>query len=198
MYVPTSGTSITIYSGSSGSTTTTTTADGFPIGEWEALWYVVTPGQASSTVNSQYVITSYTNSTWKPNSNWLLLAVRSGETSQQPYLKFIPTNANYYTWKTPAWGTNWGNYGNSYNTGGYYRDGDGIVHLKGLVTGGSYGNSATLFTLPVGFRPGGRCLFTVITDNAHGRLDITTTGQVIPYVGSGWLSLDGISFKAEQ
>ena len=198
MYVPTSGTSITIYSGSSGSTTTTTTADGFPIGGWQALWYVVTPGQSSSSVNSQYVITSYTNSTWKPNSNWLLLAVRSSETSQQPYLKFIPTNGNYYTWIAPTFGTNWVNYGGSYNTAGYYRDGDGVVHLKGLVTGGSYSSSALLFTLPAGFRPVGRCVFSIISNQAHGRLDINTNGNVIPYVGSSWLSLDGISFKAEQ
>jgi hypothetical protein len=198
MYVPASGTTITYYNVNNTISTTTTTADGFPIDSWEALWYVVTPGQSNPTVNSQYVITNYVNSLWKPNSNWLLLAVRNGDTSYQDYLKFIPTNGNYYTWKTPAWGTNWGNYGGSYNTGGYYKDGDGIVHLKGLVTGGSYGSSATLFTLPAGFRPGGRCLFTIITDNAHGRLDIKTTGQVIPYVGSGWLSLDGISFKAEQ
>ena len=95
-------------------------------------------------------------------------------------------------------GTNWVNFGGAYNTAGYYRDGDGVVYLKGLVTGGSYSGSATLFTLPAGFRPGGRCLFSVISNQAHGRLDIYNTGQVSPQVGSGWLSLDGISFKAEQ
>ena len=198
MYVPTSGTSITHYDENNTITTKATTADGFPIERWEALWYVVTPGQSSSTVNSQYVITSYVNSLWKPNSNWLLLAVRNGETSQQPYLKFIPTNGNYYTWIAPTFGTDWGNYGGSYNTAGYYRDGDGVVHLRGLVTGGTYGDSATLFTLPIGFRPEGRKLFSTITDNNFGRLDITTAGQVIPYIGSGWVSLDGISFKAYQ
>ena len=198
MYVPTSGTSITHYDENNTITTKATTADGFPIEEWEALWYVVTPGQSTSTVNSQYVITNYGNSLWKPNSNWLLLAVRSGETSQQPYLKFIPTNGNYYTWIAPTFATNWGNYGGSYNTAGYYRDGDGIVYLRGLVTGGSYGSNETLFTLPAGFRPESRELFSVISDQAHGRLDITADGQVIPYVGSSWISLDGISFKAVQ
>tara|TARA_B100001564_G_C20470527_1_gene592415 strand:- start:46 stop:861 length:816 start_codon:yes stop_codon:yes gene_type:complete len=198
MYVPASGTSITYYNVNNTISTKTTTADGFPIGEWEALWYVVTPGQSNSTVNSQYVITNYINSLWKPNSNWLLLAVRSGETSQQPYLKFIPTNGNYYTWIAPTFGTNWGNYGGTYNTAGYYRDGDGIVHLRGLVTGGSYGSTGTIFTLPAGFRPGGRHLFSIISNQAHGRLDIKSTGQVIPYVGASWISLDGISFKAEQ
>jgi hypothetical protein len=198
MYVPTSGTSITYYDGNNTISTVSTTADGFPIGEWEALWYVVTPGQSNSTVNSQYVITRYTNALWKPNSNWLLLAVRSGETSQQPYLKFTPTNGNYYTWIAPTFGTNWGNFGSGYNTAGYYRDGDGIVHLRGLVTGGSYSDTATLFTLPAGFRPGGRCLFSINSNNAHGRLDITSDGRVIPYIGSSWISLDGISFKAEQ
>ena len=198
MQVPTSGTSITYYDGNNTISTVSTTADGFPIGEWEALWYVVTPGQSYSTVNSQYVITRYINALWKPNSNWLLLAVRSGETSQQPYLKFIPTNGNYYTWIAPTFGTNWGNFGSSYTTAGYYRDGDGIVHLKGLVTGGSYSDTETLFTLPTGFRPGRRYLFSVISNNAHGRLDITSDGRVIPYIGSSWISLDGISFKAEQ
>ena len=197
MFVPPSGTTITYYN--NGTTTTKSiTADGFPIGEWEALWYVVTPGQASSSVNSQYVITSYTNSTWKPNSNWLLLAVRSGETSQQPYLKFIPTNGNYYTWIAPTFENSWANYSTDYNYAGYYRDGDGIVRLRGLVKDGT--TSATIFTLPVGFRPTKRELFVAISSATNvSRLDVAPTGEVTHNGGgNGWFSLDGITFKAIQ
>ena len=199
MYVPTSGTSITYYNQNNTISTALTTADGFPIGEWEALWYVVTPGQTTSTVNSQYIITNYINSLWKPNSNWLLLAVRNGESSQQPYLKFIPTNGNYYTWTGLPFVNSWTNYGGSYNPGGYYRDGDGIVHLRGLITAGT---SYIICTLPAGYRPGYRVLTTGHTATyAACRVDITTGGEIsLQYstYNNGWVSLDGIHFKAEQ
>jgi len=200
MYTPASGTSITYYNGSSGVSSITTTADGFPVGQWEALWYVVNPGQTNGTVNSQYVITDYPNDTWKPNSNWILLAVHNGDSAGggSTYLKFMPTNGNFYKWITPTFENSWANYSTDYNYAGYYRDGDGIVRLRGLVKNGT--TSATIFTLPVGFRPTKQELFVAISSATNvSRVDVKPTGEVHHNGGSnGWFSLDGITFKAYQ
>ena len=83
---PVSGT-ITYFSGSSGSTTATCTAAGVPMGAWQALYYVVTPGQASGTDQTRFRLVSYTNSSWNPDSNWILICVRNGDSQQ---LKWLP------------------------------------------------------------------------------------------------------------
>jgi hypothetical protein len=101
-------------------------------------------------------------------------------------------------WTAPALGFNWVNYGGGYNPVGYYKDRQGMVHLRGLIKNGPAGENATLFTLPAGYRPAARQLHATLTnDNVAGRIDITADGRVIPWVSNpGWLSLDGISFRA--
>jgi hypothetical protein len=201
MYLPATGTSIIHYSGTTGVSSITTTADGFPIGTWEALWYVVTPGQSHATVNSQYVITDHHNDTWKPNSNWILLAVHNGDSAGggSTYLKFMPTNGNFYKWIALPFVNAWVSYDSTYNPGSYYRDGDGVVHLRGLIKNGT---STTICTLPEGFRPEGRLLTHCISNGyPASRIDITTAGVVTlehSTYDAGWLSLEGISFKAYQ
>jgi hypothetical protein len=201
MYLPATGTSIIHYSGTTGVSSITTTADGFPIGTWEALWYVVTPGQSHATVNSQYVITDHHNDTWKPNSNWILLAVHNGDSAGggSTYLKFMPTNGNFYKWIALPFVNAWVSYDSTYNTGAYYRDGDGVVHLRGLIKSGT---STTICTLPIGFRPEGRVLTRCISNGyPASRIDITTSGVVTlehSTYNAGWVGLDGISFKAYQ
>ncbi len=72
-----------------------------------------------------------------------------------------------------------------------------MVHLRGLVKGGAVGNK-TIFVLPAGYRPAKRELHVVCTNaNVSGRTDIITDGRVVPVAGNaGWLSLDGITFRA--
>lgn len=103
-------------------------------------------------------------------------------------------------WQSVSFTNGWGNYGSSYNTAGYFKDSQGIVHLKGLVKGGTIGGSSTIFTLPVGYRPAKRELQIVAShpNGSVGRCDILSNGQVLAYHGnSGWFSLDGITFKAD-
>lgn len=200
MYVPASGTSITYYDGSTNTQTAVTTdADGFPLNAWEALWYVVTPGQSNSTVNSQYVITDYRNSLWKPNSNWLLIAFVNGDTAYEDHLKFIPTGGTFHVWTGLPFVNSWVNYSNGYNPGGYYRDGDGVVYLQGLIKSGT---ASTICTLPSGYRPGYRILTNGHTSSYGAcRVDITALGEITlqhSTYSNTWVSLDGIHFKAEQ
>lgn len=200
MYMPASGTSITYYDGSTNTQTAVTTdAAGFPLNAWEALWYVVTPGQSNSTVNSQYVITDYRNSNWRPNSNWLLIAFVNGDTAYEDHLKFIPTGGTFHVWTGLPFVNSWVNYSNEYNPGGYYRDGDGIVRLRGLIKSGT---ASTICTLPSGYRPGYRILTNGHTSSYTAcRVDITTGGEITlqhSTYSNTWVSLDGIHFKAEQ
>lgn len=71
------------------------------------------------------------------------------------------------------------NVGGSNETAGYFKDDRGIVHVKGVVVGVT--NSATIFTLPVGYRPAEHIqVATAVSSgaDAYARLEILNTGVV--------------------
>jgi hypothetical protein len=89
--------------------------------------------------------------------------------------------------------------GGGYNVPGYFRDKNGIVHLKGLVTPKENGEGTTIFILKDGYRPARQELQTVNSDNNFARCDIYTDGRVFAfYVKKDWFSLDGITFRADH
>lgn len=104
----------------------------------------------------------------------------------------------------------WENYGDGYNTAGFYRDPLGVVHLKGLVrsdftiTGspchpGVFADE--FFTLPPGYRPAATEIAPTLHQNATARIDIETTGRISvctpdAWENNDWFLLDGISFRA--
>lgn len=89
----------------------------------------------------------------------------------------------------------WANFGGAYNPAGYYKDKQGIVHLRGLLASGIIGSSA--FTLPVGYRPANTEMFPTVSNGAFGVARVLNTGDVVPFSGSNaFFSLDGITFKA--
>ncbi|WP_285856889.1 phage tail spike protein [Mesobacillus subterraneus] len=97
-------------------------------------------------------------------------------------------------WIAPTLLNGMANYGSIYMTAGYYKDAMGFVHLRGFLTGGADGK--TLFTLPVGYRPSLRQLFSCWSNNSagNGRIDVDTSGNVIAVSAGNWLALDGIYF----
>lgn len=99
------------------------------------------------------------------------------------------------SWTAPTLLSGWADYGGDYGPAGYFRDKEGIVHLRGVVTG-SLGT--VIFVLPVGYRPAYTEIHVVHTEIGIGICDIRANGQVAAeYTGSDmWFSLDGISFKA--
>ncbi len=120
--------------------------------------------------------------------------------------------ANAENWHTvgaagePAFTTDpdpFSNYGASYNSASFYKDVTGTVHIRGLVTRNAGGtNHPVIFTLPAGYRPGGGInVFRVLGSAAATmRVDVYENGRVLAsgsYPG-GWLSLNGISFRAEN
>lgn len=99
----------------------------------------------------------------------------------------------------PAFLNNWVNYdgGVTYQTAAFYRDPQGIVHLKGLIKNGTLG--APVFVLPVGYRPFKETIFACLANSAISDVRITAAGVLSQNVGSNtWLSLANINFRAEQ
>ena len=98
----------------------------------------------------------------------------------------------------------WKNAGGSFAPAGFYRDLEGGVHLRGLVSMASVGYSeAEIFVLPAGYRPAHELVFATVDNDAKGsypaRVDVDPDGSV--HVVSGnytFLSLDSISFRAGQ
>jgi len=100
-------------------------------------------------------------------------------------------------WRPVTFQNAWTNFDvNAYNSAGCMLDSQGFVHLRGLVKNGQQGT--TIFTLPSGLTPEKRQLFAVQTSpNAIGRVDVLSTGEVLVVMGnSGWVSLDGLTFRA--
>ena len=95
----------------------------------------------------------------------------------------------------PAFQNGWVNFGGAEATAAFRKDGEGTVHIKGLIKLGTLGSHA--FTLPVGYRPLLEHTVAAIANNAIGRLMIQPSGLVVPQSGSNvWFSIH-VTFPAE-
>jgi len=110
---------------------------------------------------------------------------------------YLPATAA--TWTSLTLQNGWAWYGGIFSSPQYTKTNDGVVHLKGLITGGTNTYDWALATLPAGFRPKERILTTTANTGAYSRFDILANGE-IHFMGTSnvWYSLDGISFVAEQ
>ncbi len=115
----------------------------------------------------------------------------------------------------PRFINGWGNFGGFYAKAAFYKDRSGVVHLRGLVTGGPFGAiGGVIFELPAHYEPCGASpdsgqasdlVFSALSSNAAGRITIFDEDQqtnfggalVIAESGSGWISLDGIDYRAD-
>lgn len=145
---------------------------------------------ATSTASSN----SLTNVYWDTagNFNWRLGSSVDDDVTVDGIVA-PPDSAN---WVTPTLAGTWVSYGAA-NTPGYFKDSEGVVHLRGLVKTGTI--NTTLFTLPAGYRPSRTIVrATVSNGSTLGRLDIRADGVVLPVTGSNvWYSLDNVTFTAE-
>lgn len=92
------------------------------------------------------------------------------------------------------------NTGSGNATAGYYKDKMGRVHLKGLVEHAADPHLLTVFNLPAGYRPtSGQQIFVTLSDSTVCQINIEADGDVVVVGGviGGWVSLSGISFKAD-
>jgi hypothetical protein len=104
----------------------------------------------------------------------------------------------------------WSDRGSPYNPVSFMRDQLGFVHLRGVAKntqpGTLSGGCGTLspgviFQLPPGYRPANQEAFANDNTDGFGRLDVTPDGFVCASTdtpGSGFATLDGITFRAAQ
>lgn len=117
---------------------------------------------------------------------------------------FYPGNATGWTsMTTPTniMGSGWAFLGAAnHATPEYRKSADGIVTLKGMVTNATQHDGTTIATLPPGFRPKEQLLTSCVAWGGYCRVDILPDGKIVDNASAnnGWLSLDNISFMAEQ
>ena len=115
-------------------------------------------------------------------------------TAQQTALD-AKANAALEAWQSATLTNGWSNWGGGYETARFFKDNFGIVHLSGLITGGTAGTA--LFQLPVGYRPSGNLIFPAANANQYTEVTVNSSGSVTVAGGANntWLSLSGISFR---
>ena len=94
------------------------------------------------------------------------------------------------------------NYGGNFSSARYRKDGNGMVHLRGVVARSNVSPASDdrISVLPEGYRPSERLIFAVATGEPlqFGRVDIAPGGDVLWIAGGSGepdhTSLDGISF----
>ncbi|MCZ8141698.1 MAG: hypothetical protein O9273_08505, partial [Acetobacteraceae bacterium] len=104
---------------------------------------------------------------------------------------------NQQDWRYPNLRSGWSNWEQGYAPVSFMKDSLGFVHLRGLVKGGT---ANLIFELPTGFRPALTHVHCVNFDaERFGRVDVMNDGKVTRFSGGNtWVSLDGITFKAEE
>lgn len=88
----------------------------------------------------------------------------------------------------------WATYGSEYGFPAFKIDSNGTVIVSGLITGGNYGELATL---PAGVRPTKQLIFNMNNHGQSARVDVFPNGKIKWVAGGkehGWISLSGINF----
>ena len=199
LLVPTDGAVVPGYGGSAGATV----AGGLiPMAAWEVLYLELpAPGSGTSVPTSNLKLVG-TSADFDLPESWLPIVARSGVGNTPQYRTITGETSDY--WRVPTFQNGWLNLGATFTTAAYRKE-FSVVRLRGVVRSGTLdaggGATATIFTLPAGFRPELRQMFAVASTaggvDAHGRVDVDTDGTVKAIAGSNvFLSLDGITFRA--
>lgn len=102
-------------------------------------------------------------------------------------------------WQTPTFQNGWVNYDTvNWEGAAYMKDSLGFVHLRGMIKSGTM--SAAAFTLPVGYRAGGKGQYfpTLAGGAVIGAVYTDSTGIMKPDAGNNtYQVLNGITFRAE-
>lgn len=101
------------------------------------------------------------------------------------------------SWIAPNMINNWTSYGSGYNPAGYFKDGLGIVHLRGLIKSGTMNQPC--FVLPAGYRPPYQELYPAFSSASPAsvaKIIVYANGNVTPYQGGNqYFGLDGMTFR---
>jgi hypothetical protein len=99
----------------------------------------------------------------------------------------------------------WGNFGGNLHNAAYYKDRAGVVHLSGLVSGGTF--PSLIFGVPAAYAPCGQGptsvisqFFPAVSNNDFGMIEVQSGSSgtgILASQGSSWISLDGVSWRAD-
>lgn len=113
---------------------------------------------------------------------------------------FYPST--YTNWTNLALQNSWAFIGNTnHATPQYTKSADGIVTLKGMIKRPTNDDGTVIAQLPPGYRPKEQLLTSCVSFGAFCRIDVKANGEIFDTLSpnsSGWVSLDNISFIAEQ
>lgn len=86
----------------------------------------------------------------------------------------------------PGFLNSWANAGGGFQVVRFWKDPMGLVHVEGMVTGGTIGIGVPVFNLPAGYRPGtnGAVTFPANSNGAYGRVTARVNGDITADVGS--------------
>lgn len=121
-----------------------------------------------------------------------------GVSSSDRFVVLIPSDLKQEEIIAPTLLNGWTDYSpTTYQPCGFFKDSCGMVHLSGMVAGGTITAGTGLFTLPDGYRPSKTEIFLCITASGTGSIRIDANGNVILRSGANatWTSLSGIAFK---
>lgn len=122
----------------------------------------------------------------------IIKIIRSIEGRLETLERSRGSNEDYIT---ASYTNSWVDYNaTTHNVAQYFKSLDGFVRIRGVVKSGSMNQS--VFTLPTGYRPSKKMIFSVASNGAFGIVEIGTDGLVTPTIGNNtYVSLDGIAFR---
>ena len=89
-----------------------------------------------------------------------------------------PAGLTQEAWTAPTLLNSWVNYGSIYQTAGYFKDSEGVVHIRGVIKSGTTTAGTTVFVLPVGYRPSAYEIYPVDGNGTFVSMLIDTSGNV--------------------
>jgi hypothetical protein len=132
-------------------------------------------GSDALTIGDKKVLAKHLNSLTTPTNGDVLSY--SGTTNNFEWSSTVAVAVAVEDWQNVSFENSWANEGGSWGGCQYFKDAQGIVHIKGLVKGGV--DNTTIFTLPVEYRPTEGRVFMGMTCTGTGkRIDVLTDGTV--------------------
>lgn len=99
-----------------------------------------------------------------------------------------------HAWQPLQLRNGWSNNSTGYPNASFYKDAIGIIHLRGIVSGGS----GVVGHLPPAYRPAAYMVFDVACPETHPcRAIVSAKGSIWFSPGSSWTSLNEIHFTAQ-
>ena len=131
-----------------------------------------------------------------PSNNDSLYIRRCDSNRWGDWIQVVTTGVDT-GWKNASLQNGWRHH-SEYGSVQFSKSVDGIVHFKGVATGGNTSKETMILNLPEGYKPKTQCYVFAMNDNFEAAaLSIATDGRVVikKNVDEKWLGFDDVSFK---